>query len=222
MSFGIFEQQDKAFCSVYSNLLLISCVNQLIKVNYIIIHKIQWLTGMYSQINTLASFLPHAAPQGEFLSSAFKLWLNTIDLEHVVIQMIIRTGLQVRLRSVWTSGWEFLKDNASSRTSEPLQAVVHYTNYLINSITPMRGSSLATKPGRKYRSGKNDTEMECFYHFHLLVKCMEQHQVNTDTYNKQFSSKSTVRFVWKRFQVSSIKKEEKKLQWLITKFICMR
>lgn len=162
LSSGIFEQQDKAFCSVYSNLLLISWVNQLIKVNYIIVHKIQWLTGMYSQINTLASFLPHAAPQGEFLSSAFKLWLNTIDLEHVVIQMIIRTGLQVRLRSVWTSGWEFLKDNASSRTSEPLQAVVHYTNYLINSITPLRGSSLATKPGRKYCSGKNDTEMKIF------------------------------------------------------------
>lgn len=127
------------------------------------------MVSWHSQINTLASFLPHAAPQGEFLSSAFKLWLNAIDLEHVVIQMIIRTGLQVRLRSVWTSGWEFLKDNASSRTSEPLQAVVHYTNYLINSITPMRGSSLATKPGRKYCSGKNDTDMEIFlYHVFII------------------------------------------------------
>lgn len=155
---------NKIYCILaVSTVNLISSVNQLIKMIYTIIHKIQWLAGMYSQINTLASFPPpHATPQGEFLSSAFKLWLNTIDLEHVVIQMIIRTGLQVRLRSVWTSGWEFLKDNASSRTSEPLQAMVHYTNYLINSITPMRSSSLANKPGRKYCSGKNDTEMEIF------------------------------------------------------------
>lgn len=88
--------------------------------------------------------------------------------------MIIRSGLQVRLRSAWTSGWEFLKDNASSRTSEPLQAVVHYTNYLINSNTPMHANSLTTKPEKillreKWHRNWN-FPVTCFYYFHLLVK----------------------------------------------------